>query len=153
MSETNSMPTQVRTTETPTTKIKTRYSDEELGEFKRIISARLKKEKKELVLLKSHCHNKNGTGDSSPGHQSFNECQENLSKEENATLIVRAEKHIRDLRNSLLRIENRTYGVCRLTGKLIPKQRLLLVPHATLTMEGKVIEEEKKKNNHHRRFL
>ncbi len=126
-----------------------RYSDEDLNFFKNLIKEKLKKEKEELGLLRGHCQNKNSTGDTSPGHQSFNECHETFSKEENAILVTRAEKHIRDLNSALIHIGNKSYGICRITGKLIPKERLKLTLHATLSMEGKTIEEDRK-NGYHR---
>jgi RNA polymerase-binding transcription factor DksA len=79
----------------------------------------------------------NGTEDTSPTFKAFEEGSETLSKEANAQLATRQEKFIRDLKNALFRVENKTYGVCRVTGKLIDKARLKLVPHATLSIEAK----------------
>jgi len=79
----------------------------------------------------------NGTNDTSPSFKSFDEGSEVMNKESNMQLAIRQEKFIRDLRNALLRIENGTYGVCRVMGKLIQKERLKLVPHATLSIEAK----------------
>ena len=77
------------------------------------------------------------TEDTSPTFKAFEEGSETMSKEANTQLALRQEKFIRDLKNALVRIENKTYGVCRVTGKLIQKQRLILVPHATLSIEAK----------------
>ncbi|MFT7442337.1 MAG: DnaK suppressor protein, partial [Maribacter sp.] len=79
----------------------------------------------------------NGTDDTSPSFKSFDEGSEVMNKESNVQLAIRQEKFIRDLKNALMRIENKTYGVCRVTGKLIQKERLKLVPHATLSIEAK----------------
>lgn len=118
---------------------KTRYGDEELLEFKEIIVAKIHKAEADLALLKETFANdrNNGTDDTSPTFKSFEEGSETMSKEANSQLAARQEKFIRDLRNALLRIENKTYGVCRATGKLISKDRLRLVPHATLSIEAK----------------
>jgi len=116
-----------------------RYSDKDLAEFKGVILEKLKSAKEDLALLKSAYMNNsnNGTDDTSPTFKAFEEGSETMSKEANVQLAIRQEKFIRDLNNALLRIENKTYGVCRVTGKLIAKQRLLLVPHATLSIEAK----------------
>lgn len=118
---------------------RTRYSDEELLEFKELILSKISKAEADLALLKETFANdrNNGTDDTSPTFKSFEEGSETMSKEANSQLAVRQEKFIRDLRNALLRIENKTYGVCRVTGKLISKERLRLVPHATLSIEAK----------------
>jgi RNA polymerase-binding transcription factor DksA len=79
----------------------------------------------------------NGTEDTAPTFKAFEEGSETMSKEANTQLAIRQEKFIRDLRNALIRIENKTYGVCRVTGNLINKKRLFLVPHATLSIEAK----------------
>ena len=79
----------------------------------------------------------NGTEDTSPTFKAFEECSQTMSKEANTQLAIRQEKFIRDLQGALIRIENKTYGVCRVTGKLINKKRLELVPHATLSIEAK----------------
>ena len=116
-----------------------RYSDKDLEEFKGVILEKLKKAKEDLALLKSAYMNNsnNGTDDTSPTFKAFEEGSETMSKEANVQLAIRQEKFIRDLNNALLRIENKTYGVCRVTGKLIQKERLKLVPHATLSIEAK----------------
>ena len=119
--------------------IKARYSDEELENFRNLIEEKINKAKTDLELLKSAYMNdgNNGTEDTSPTFKAFEEGSETMSKEANTQLAIRQEKFIRDLKNAMIRIENKTYGVCRVTGKLINKQRLLLVPHATLSIEAK----------------
>lgn len=116
-----------------------RYSDEELAEFREIIEAKIKQAKRDLELLESAYKNDsdNSTNDTSPTFKSFEEGSKTMSKEANVQLAIRQEKFIRDLNNALLRIENKTYGICRVTGKLIKKERLRLVPHATLSIEAK----------------
>lgn len=119
--------------------LKVRYSDKELAEFKSLIEEKIEKAKSHLELLKSSYMNdgNNGTDDTSPTFKAFEEGSETMSKEANTQLAIRQEKFIRDLKNALLRIENKTYGICRVTGKLINKERLKLVPHATLSIEAK----------------
>jgi RNA polymerase-binding transcription factor DksA len=119
--------------------IKIRFSDSELLEFKALIEEKIKKAKVDLELLRSSYMNdgNNGTEDTSPTFKAFEEGSETMSKEANTQLAIRQEKFIRDLNNALIRIENKTYGVCRVTGKLINKKRLFLVPHATLSIEAK----------------
>ncbi|MDA0200374.1 MAG: TraR/DksA C4-type zinc finger protein [Bacteroidetes bacterium] len=121
---------------------KTRYSDEELDHFRVLIEEKIKKAKADLELLKSAYMNdgNNGTDDTSPTFKAFEEGSETMSKEANTQLAIRQEKFIRDLKNALIRIENKSYGICRVTGKLINKQRLLLVPHATLSIEAKNLQ-------------
>lgn len=116
-----------------------RYSDEELAEFKAIIEAKVDKAEQDLMVLKENFANdkNNGTDDTSPTFKAFEEGSDTMSKEANSQLAARQEKFIRDLSNALKRIENKTYGVCRVTGKLISKERLKLVPHATLSIEAK----------------
>lgn len=118
----------------------TRYSDGDLLEFKEIILKKMKRAEEDLALLKSSYMNgsNNGTDDTSPQFKSFEEGSETMSKESNVQLAIRQEKFIRDLKNALIRIENKTYGVCRATGKLIQKERLKLVPHATLSIAAKM---------------
>ena len=120
-------------------KVKNRYADKELKEFKELIEGKIEKAKEDLSLLKSAYMNdgNNGTDDTSPTFKAFEEGSETMSKEANTQLAIRQEKFIRDLQNALIRIENKTYGVCRVTGKLIRKERLILVPHATLSIEAK----------------
>ncbi|MBC9794408.1 TraR/DksA family transcriptional regulator [Sinomicrobium weinanense] len=121
------------------TDVKVRYSDKELEEFRVLIEAKIDKAQKDLDLIKSAYMNdgNNGTDDTSPTFKAFEEGSETMSKEANTQLAIRQEKFIRDLKNALVRIENKTYGVCRVTGKLISKERLKLVPHATLSIEAK----------------
>lgn len=119
--------------------IKTKFSDAELAEFKALINQKIAKAIEQLDLIKSSYKNdsNNGTDDTSPTFKAFDEGSEVMSKEANSQLGIRQEKFIRDLKNALVRIENKTYGVCRVTGKLINKERLKLVPHATLSIEAK----------------
>ena len=121
---------------------KTRYSDADLAEFRVLIEEKIEKARADLELLKSSYMNdgNNGTEDTAPTFKAFEEGSETMSKEANTQLAIRQEKFIRDLKNALVRIENKTYGICRVTGKLINKQRLLLVPHATLSIEAKNIQ-------------
>ncbi len=116
-----------------------RYSDKDLAEFKVLIQEKIVKAQHDLELIKSAYMNNlsNGTEDTSPTFKAFDEGSEVMSKESNSALAIRQEKFIRDLKNALIRIENKTYGVCRVTGKLIAKERLKLVPHATLSIEAK----------------
>ena len=120
-----------------------RYSDKDLAEFKVLIQEKIQKAQHDLELIKSaymNDHN-NGTEDTSPTFKAFDEGSEVMSKESNSQLAIRQEKFIRDLKNALIRIENKTYGVCRVTGKLINKERLKLVPHATLSIEAKNMQQ------------
>ena len=118
---------------------KLRYSDAELQEFKKLIQDKIAKAENDPGLIKENFINNqnNGTDDTSPTFKAFEEGAETLSKEQNAILASRQEKFLRDLKHALIRIENKTYGVCRVTGKLIPKERLQAVPHATLSIEAK----------------
>ena len=119
-----------------------RYSDSDLTEFRKLINEKINKAKHDLELIKSaymNDHN-NGTEDTSPTFKAFEEGSQTMSKEANTQLAIRQEKFIRDLKNALIRIENKTYGVCRVTGKLINKKRLKIVPHATLSIEAKNIQ-------------
>ena len=119
--------------------IKIRYNDSQLGEFRELINDKIKKAKEQLELIESAYRNdsNNGTDDTSPTFKAFDEGSEVMSKETASQLAIRQEKFIRDLKNALIRIENKTYGVCRVTGKLINPERLKLVPHATLSIEAK----------------
>ncbi|MDC7995115.1 TraR/DksA family transcriptional regulator [Altibacter sp. HG106] len=119
--------------------VKNRYSDAELAEFKELIIGKIDKAKEQLALIESAYKNdsNNGTDDTSPTFKAFDEGSEVMSKETSSQLAIRQEKFIRDLKNALIRIENKTYGVCRVTGKLINPERLKLVPHATLSIEAK----------------
>ena len=119
--------------------IKAQYGEEDLKEFKEIIQKKITRAQEDLDILNSAYKNDstNGTDDTSPTFKAFEEGSETMSKEANTQLAIRQEKFIRDLKNALLRIENKTYGICRVTGKLINKERLKLVPHATLSIEAK----------------
>lgn len=119
---------------------KTRYSDEELQEFKEIILKKLDKAQSDYELLKSSIMNTDGNdvSDTSPTFKVLEEGASTLSKEEAGQLAQRQMKFIQHLKNALIRIENKTYGICRETGKLIPKERLRAVPHATLGIDQKL---------------
>jgi RNA polymerase-binding transcription factor DksA len=121
------------------TEDKMRFSDADLAEFKELILNKIEKAQTDLELIKSAYMNdlNNGTDDTSPTFKAFEEGSETMSKEANAQLAIRQEKFLRDLKNALFRVENKTYGVCRVTGKLIAKERLKLVPHATMSIEAK----------------
>lgn len=116
-----------------------RYSDEELAEFRALIQEKMNTAEHDLKVLRENFANdrNNGTDDTAPTFKAFEEGSDTMSKEANSQLALRQEKFIRDLKNALLRIENKTYGICRVTGKLINKERLRLVPHATLSIEAK----------------
>ena len=116
-----------------------RYGDKELGEFKEIIDSKLKEAKEDLVLLKGSLSHKDdhGTDDTGRSFNMMEDGSETLMREEMAQLAARQEKFIKNLENALIRINNKSYGVCRVTGKLINKDRLKLVPHATLSIEAK----------------
>ena len=118
---------------------KTRYSDEELAEFKELILAKLEKARKDLDLLKKTLANQDGndTQDTSPTFKVLEEGATVLSREEVGKLAQRQALFIQHLQAALVRIENKTYGICRQTGKLISKERLRAVPHATLSIEAK----------------
>lgn len=118
---------------------KTKYSKEELAEFKEIIDEKLTKAKEDLQLLVDQLSHKDdhGTDDTSPTFKLMDEGSEVLSREEINQLAARQQKFIQSLENALIRIQNGTYGVCRVTGKLIAKDRLRIVPHATLSIEAK----------------
>lgn len=123
---------------------KTRYTDEDLAEFKAIIIDKLEKAKADYDLLRSTITHtsSNDTEDTSPTFKVLEEGAATLSKEESGRLAQRQLKFIQNLQAALVRIENKTYGICRETGKLIPKERLKIVPHATLCIEVK--ENEKR---------
>lgn len=123
---------------------KVRYSDEELEEFKDLIMQKLEKARKELELLVDAFSHKDGnnTDDTSPTFKLMEDGAEISSKEEIGQLAARQNKFIQNLENALLRIQNKTYGICRVTGKLIPKERLRAVPHATLSMEAKLTQQK-----------
>ncbi|MCD6019450.1 MAG: putative regulatory protein [Bacteroidetes bacterium] len=119
---------------------RSRYSDKELTEFKELIIDKLKEAQTDYDLLKQTLSNadNHGTDDTSPSFKLLEDGSDVLSKEETAQLAVRQEKYIVNLKNALMRIENKTYGICRVTGKLIPKERLRSVPHATLGIDAKL---------------
>lgn len=118
---------------------KTRYSDEELQEFKEIILAKLAKAQQDYDMLKANETNSEGndTADTSPTFKILEEGANTLGKEEAGRLAERQLKFIQHLQAALVRIENKTYGICRVTGKLIPKERLRAVPHATMSVDAK----------------
>jgi DnaK suppressor protein len=119
---------------------RSRYSDKELLEFKELILEKLKEAQMDFDLLKQTLSNadNHGTDDTSPSFKLLEDGSDVLSKEETAQLAIRQEKYIVNLKNALMRIENKTYGICRVTGKLIPKERLRSVPHATLGIDAKL---------------
>ena len=118
---------------------KTRYSDAELEEFRTIIREKLELAQRDYNKLKSSIMNQDGNDvdDTSPTYKVMEEGANTLSKEETTRLAARQLKFIQSLQAALVRIENKTYGICRMTGKLIPKERLRAVPHATLSIEAK----------------
>ena len=118
---------------------KNRYSDEELEEFRQIINEKLEIAQRDYDALKASLMNadNNSTDDTSPTYKVLEEGANTLSKEETTRLAQRQMKFIQSLQAALVRIENKTYGICRETGKLIPKERLRAVPHATLSIEAK----------------
>jgi len=124
------------------TQEKVRYSDEELQEFKQLILEKLEQARSEYNQLKNAVNHgsSNDTEDTSPTFKVLEEGASAQSKEEASQLASRQYKYIQNLEAALIRIENKTYGICRITGKLIPKARLLLVPHATTSVEGKNLE-------------
>ncbi len=121
------------------TEEKVRYSDAELQEFKELILQKLETAKQDYEELRAAIthSSSNGVEDTSPTFKVLEEGASSLSKEESGQLAQRQYKFIQSLEAALVRIENKTYGVCRETGKLIPKERLMLVPHATLSVEAK----------------
>lgn len=121
---------------------KTRYSDEELQEFKELILKKLAKAQADYELLRSNLNNSDGNdvADTSPTFKVLEDGADTLGKEEAGRLAQRQLKFIQHLQNALVRIENKTYGICRVTGKLIPKERLRAVPHATTSVDGKAAE-------------
>ncbi|MDR1592348.1 MAG: TraR/DksA C4-type zinc finger protein [Prevotellaceae bacterium] len=118
---------------------KTKYSDVELEEFRQIIENKLAIARREYAELKSYVSNSDGNDitDTSPTFKTLEEGASTLSKEASGQLAQRQMKFIQHLEAALVRVENKTYGICRKTGKLIPKERLRAVPHATLTVEAK----------------
>ncbi|MFN8777054.1 MAG: TraR/DksA family transcriptional regulator [Flavobacteriales bacterium] len=117
----------------------TKYSDKDLKEFEALIQEKLAQAKSDLDELRQSLSHEgdNSTDDTSPTFKMMEDGNDTMSREEVAQLAARQEKFILSLENALLRIKNKTYGICRVTGKLIPKERLRLVPHATLSIEAK----------------
>jgi len=124
---------------------KTRYTDEELQEFKEIILKKLEKARRDYELLRADVTNSEGNdvADTSPTFKALEEGAGTLGKEDNARLANRQLDFIKHLQGALMRIENKTYGICRVTGKLIPKERLRAVPHATTSVDGKAVANRK----------
>jgi DnaK suppressor protein len=119
--------------------IKQRYSDEELQEFKDIILKKLEKAREDLtILMEAYTNGENDISDTSPTFKVLEEGYQVMSKEENSRLAARQQKFIKSLEAALVRIENKSYGICRETGKLISKERLRIVPHATLSIDAKL---------------
>ena len=124
---------------------KTRYSEEELQEFKELILSKIATAEHDLEMLQQAvAGNENEASDTAPTFKTLEEGSNVLLKEENQKLAARQQKFIRDLRAALIRIENGTYGICQATGKLIPKERLMIVPHATMTIEAKMQEKKRR---------
>ena len=132
---------------------KTRYSDEELMEFKELILEKLQKAQDDYQMYRNSITHGDGndTQDTSPTFKILEEGAATLSKEEAGKLAQRQLKFIQHLQAALVRIENKTYGICRETGKLIPKERLRAVPHATLSIDAEIVIPEK--SNASRNFL
>lgn len=120
-------------------KEKTRYSDAELQEFKELIETKLEEAREDYALLDGQISHRDdhGTDDTGRTFNMMEDGQHTMSREEIAQLAARQSKFIKNLENALIRIENKTYGICRVTGKLIRKERLKLVPHATMSIEAK----------------
>ena len=118
---------------------KLRYSDEELQEFKNIINEKLPLARRDFNSMMQQLMNADGNGveDTSPTYKALEEGSTSQSKEEIAQMANRQQKFIQGLEAALVRIENKTYGIDRITGQLIPKERLRIVPHATLSVESK----------------
>lgn len=114
-----------------------RYSDSELAEFKQIILKKLEQAKADYDLLRQDITHSNDTQDTSPTFKVLEEGAATLSKEETSRLTAHQLKFIRNLEMALVRVENKTYGICKTTGKLIPKERLMRVPHTTECIEAK----------------
>ena len=120
------------------TKERTRYNDEELMEFKELINRKLESARMELKDLTEAASNINGTDDTGSVYKTMEDGSSTLLKESNSQLAGRQRKFIDNLEMALLRIENKTYGICKVTGKLIAKERLMAVPHTTQSMEAKL---------------
>ena len=124
---------------------KTRYTDEDLAEFKALIIEKIALAKRDYDQMMDVLMNRDGNdvGDTSPTYKILEEGSMTQTKEELTTMAARQQKFIQGLQAALIRIENKTYGVCRVTGKLIPKERLRAVPHATLSIEAKQMKDRK----------
>lgn len=124
---------------------KLRYSDEELAEFKQLIEAKLELARREYMQVMDTLTNRSGNDvdDTMPTYKVLEEGSMSQTKEELTTMAARQQKFIQSLQAALVRIENKTYGVCRVTGRLIPKERLRAVPHATLSIEAKQMQNAK----------
>ena len=124
---------------------KTRYTDEDLAEFKALILEKIALAKREYDQMMDVLMNRDGNdvGDTSPTYKILEEGSMTQTKEELTTMAARQQKFIQGLQAGMIRIENKTYGVCRVTGKLIPKERLRAVPHATLSIEAKQMKDRK----------
>ena len=124
---------------------KLRYSDEELAEFKQLIEAKLELARREYMQVMDTLTNRSGNDvdDTMPTYKVLEEGSMSQTKEELTTMAARQQKFIQSLQAALVRIENKTYGVCRVTGKLIPKERLRAVPHATLSIVAKQMQNAK----------
>jgi DnaK suppressor protein len=124
---------------------KTRYTDEELAEFKQIILDKLELACRDYQQMMDTLTNRSGNDvdDTMPTYKVLEEGSMTQTKEELTTMAARQQKFIQGLQAALIRIENKTYGICRVTGKLIPKERLRAVPHATLTIEAKQMKDRK----------
>lgn len=116
-----------------------RYSDVDLNMFKELIESKLEVAREELTRLSAQLKNSNanGTDDTAGGYSNIDDGSETLEKEQLGIMAQRSKKHIENLENALIRIKTKTYGICRVTGNLIPKERLMAVPHATLSIEAK----------------
>ena len=119
-------------------KERTRYNDQELQEFKELILRKLESARAELKDLTESANNSNGTDDTGSVYKTMEDGSSTLLKESNSQLAGRQRKFIDNLEMALLRIENKTYGICKITGKLIAKERLMAVPHTTQSMEAKL---------------
>ena len=121
---------------------KNRYSDEELEEFKQLINAKIELAQREYQQIMDTLTGKDGNGvdDTMPTYKVLEEGSMTQTKEELTNMAARQQKFIQGLQAALVRIENKTYGICRVTGKLIPKERLRAVPHATLSIEAKLAQ-------------
>ncbi len=124
---------------------KTRYSDEELKEFRELIEKKLHDAREDLRQLKQSLSyaDDNSTNDTASSFKMMEDGSETMSREETAQFAARQEKFINHLESALRRIENKTYGICRESGKLISKERLRLVPHATLSIEAKLQQDKR----------